>query len=267
MFSGLSNNTTRRGLLDRAIGYTLTFAWTRRLLGQQQPVSRSSVQTRRNANGEITEASYQQGDTKVQMVVTRKGGSGRYTIQITFLENGEKLLQCETELTKKEQSLGIVTAVAEGREFSYRITVDGSGVPVSAGAPSSGKATVIVEDRNGKHTGSFDLETWRPSDNLRELPKASLPERIDVKIAPFEGELITLIVQPFKREGTASPNSEIPKPPASFWRRSGCSMTCWGATTIAAGVGCFLSRGRMCTLIQGGTSAAAAFCDKQCPPA
>jgi hypothetical protein len=162
--------------------------------------------------------------------------------------------------------IGNVTFVAQGQDFKHRITVDASSIPIPVDDPQSGTAILIVEDRSGKHSGTFSLVTWRPSGNLQEPPKFSFPEPIQVKIAPFEHELISLGVQPYMPDAPPSTNL-AQKPPASFWRKSGCSMACWGTAAVLGAAGCSLTRGLMCAAIAGSTNAAAAYCDKHCPSA
>lgn len=253
----------RRNITNILCGSLLSALFGGRSAEAQGRRAGSTVRRNQAPGGEVLDASYQQDGVEVRMLVKKTSLRDQYVIELVFDEGGARVLRTSAVVSRGNGGFGRVTLSADGSKFHYEITVDIADVPTNGRPPSGGVAKVTVVNGKEKQTGTFDLRTWQPDSDLKQIATLTLPPDVDGTIAPFR-ETLTFMVNRSSKE-TLRPQALTAKPSASFWERRGCSMSCWGAAGIGSAIGCICSSGTLCVVFGGALSAAAAYCDKNCP--
>ena len=253
----------RRNIIDILCGSVLSALFGSSSARAQGRGARSPVRRNQAPDGEVLDASYQQDGVEVRMLVKKTSQRDQYVIELVFDEGDTRVLHTSAVVTRGNGGVGRVTLSADASKFHYEITVDIADVPANGGPPSGGVANVTVVNGKAKQTGTFDLKTWQPDSDLKQITTLTLPPDVQGTVAPFR-ETLTFMVNRSSKE-TLRPQALTAKPSASFWERRGCSMTCWGAAGVGSAIGCICSSGTLCVVFGGALSAAAAYCDKNCP--
>jgi hypothetical protein len=266
---------TRRQLLATAAGGVLLA-----LVPARGRASDESVQTRKSASGELTEAWYSRGQEKVHLKVTRQefvsrrrdAGKG-YRVEFVFTENDRPLLRMQAVIQRQhdERSLGQGSLTARGDLIDYSISIDARQIRVpESGVVSEGKAKVDIRSGHQAWRGELDLRTGELT-GQGAAPRLvdALPETVKEKLAPFQPELqSSLELYKKKSEGAFRPERGGPAGERSVAGRLGgklCRAACWGIGGALAALCCAGGIGLGCVLGGGIAGTAASFAADSCP--